>query len=286
MDFTSFFPDFSSGIPSGQAVEAWFWIIPLVASAIGAAAQARANKKQREANMELAKYQFEQNQLQINRQNLYNSPESQMQRYKDAGLNPNLIYGSGASAGNQSSTASYERPEQRYQSAIQGNMPDIPSMLTAYQDFRMRNAQIDNVRAQTENTHQRTMTEAVTRYLRDVQGRKTRQDLSQSQILAPYQQEILKGQASAAEVKALQEFQRLRNMTQQEQLSLLDQQYRQKGIEGQAVEVERKKAQLLFEQYRNQWMQMGITGSDNPILRILVRMMAESGITPEAVFKK
>lgn len=42
-------------------------------------------------------------------QNQYNSPIAQMERYKQAGLNPNLIYGSGSvSAGNMSSTPSYK----------------------------------------------------------------------------------------------------------------------------------------------------------------------------------
>lgn len=53
----------------------------------------------------------------INQQNEYNSPYQQMQRLKEAGLNPNLIYGNGsANTGNQSSIAKYEPAHiQRYQ---------------------------------------------------------------------------------------------------------------------------------------------------------------------------
>lgn len=40
------------------------------------------------------------------RNNEYNSPSAQMQRYKDAGLNPALIYGSSGNAGNSSSPVS------------------------------------------------------------------------------------------------------------------------------------------------------------------------------------
>lgn len=40
------------------------------------------------------------NTAQWNAQNAYNSPEEVMQRYEDAGLNPNLIYGSGSGTGN------------------------------------------------------------------------------------------------------------------------------------------------------------------------------------------
>ena len=56
MDFLHYFlPDFSRGIPPEAGLTyAWFWIIPLVASGISAIAQARAQKKEREANRELA----------------------------------------------------------------------------------------------------------------------------------------------------------------------------------------------------------------------------------------
>jgi hypothetical protein len=64
-----------------------------------------------EGNMELAKYSYSKDLEQWNRQNEYNSPSAQMQRYADAGLNPNLIYGSGtASAGNASSSPSFNAP--------------------------------------------------------------------------------------------------------------------------------------------------------------------------------
>lgn len=67
---------------------------------LGMGSQASANK----ANMELAKYQNEWNEYMWNKQNEYNTPKNQMARYLDAGLNPNLIYGSGsASAGNSTS---------------------------------------------------------------------------------------------------------------------------------------------------------------------------------------
>jgi len=46
-----------------------------------------------------------------NMQNAYNTPKAQMERYAEAGLNPNLIYGNGvSSAGNASSAPSYEAP--------------------------------------------------------------------------------------------------------------------------------------------------------------------------------
>lgn len=79
----------------------------LGASAINAGSQERTNRWQ----MKLAEYAYQQEREMIREQNLYNSPAQQLERYKEAGLNPNLIYGEGkASAGNQSGIASYKAP--------------------------------------------------------------------------------------------------------------------------------------------------------------------------------
>lgn len=67
-------------------------------------ANLRAVQETNKANMELAKYNWQQQIDMWNRQNEYNSPISQMTRLKDAGLNPNLVYGNGVT-GNTSGSA-------------------------------------------------------------------------------------------------------------------------------------------------------------------------------------
>lgn len=73
------------------------WWIPLIASLLAAggslAGTLISNKKTREYNRELAEYQNQENLAQWARENEYNTPLAQMQRYQNAGLNPNLIYG-------------------------------------------------------------------------------------------------------------------------------------------------------------------------------------------------
>lgn len=67
---------------------------------------------QNQGNRELAEYAYEKNLEMWNRQNVYNSPVEQIQRLKDAGLNPNIIYGNGsASTGNASNPPSYNAPQ-------------------------------------------------------------------------------------------------------------------------------------------------------------------------------
>lgn len=70
-----------------------------IASALGglfgSASSATSVRKSNEANRELAEYQNEWNLAQWHRENEYNSPQAQMQRLKQAGINPNLAYANG-----------------------------------------------------------------------------------------------------------------------------------------------------------------------------------------------
>lgn len=80
----------------------------IAGSLIGKKSQDNTNQQQ----MDLAKYQYEKNLEMWNKQNEYNTPSAQMQRYQEAGLNPNLIYNSGtAVSGNASNSPTYQAPQ-------------------------------------------------------------------------------------------------------------------------------------------------------------------------------
>lgn len=72
----------------------------------------KSTKDTNQANMELAKYKYEKDLEMWNRQNEYNTPSAQMQRYAQAGLNPNLVYDQGNN-GNASSAPSFDVPEMK-----------------------------------------------------------------------------------------------------------------------------------------------------------------------------
>lgn len=78
----------------------------LVSTVLGTGAQIFGARKQHKRNMELARFQADANQRYLKEMLDYNSPESQMQRFQDAGLNPHLIYGQG-NPGNQSASLTY-----------------------------------------------------------------------------------------------------------------------------------------------------------------------------------
>lgn len=78
--------------------------VPLVGNIFNAFSQGRQNRKTREWNEHMYAKQKQDNLDFWNMQNSYNSPEQQMMRLSNAGLNPALMYGNGtASSGNSSS---------------------------------------------------------------------------------------------------------------------------------------------------------------------------------------
>lgn len=80
------------------------------------------------------------------RQNAYNDPSQQMARLKAAGLNPNLVYGTGTVAGNVTSSAP-PKEAAKYQAAQASySQPSLGTAQTV-----MQHAQVQNIHANTES---------------------------------------------------------------------------------------------------------------------------------------
>lgn len=90
----------------------------------------------------LADYQYSKQLEQWNRENEYNSPVEQRKRLAAAGLNPNLVYGGGATTLSARSP-SYEAPK----SNINLNSPDI---LGKYQQMKMQDVQTGKIEQEIE----------------------------------------------------------------------------------------------------------------------------------------
>lgn len=161
-----------------------------------AGVQTRNVDKTNEANMKLAEYQYSKDLEMWNKGNAYNNPIEQMKRLKEAGLNPNLVYGNGSAVGNSAGQLpKYNAPTMSY-----NYIPpvDLPGTIGAFQDIQIRNAQIDNLKAQRIATEQGTLMKGVqTEFLQDTaENRRTKTGLdkdiaalklSQGLNLAPYQ---------------------------------------------------------------------------------------------------
>lgn len=83
-------------------------------------------------------------------QNEYNAPNSQMERLKAAGLNPNLVYGNGADAQSNQAVRSSDAPTYRPE------MQPFPQHhygmdVDNYQDMRVKEAQYSNMQLQGDS---------------------------------------------------------------------------------------------------------------------------------------
>lgn len=122
-----------------------FWI-PLAIAAAGAITSRIAAERQAKHNRRLAEFQADANQSYLNQQLNYNTPQAQMSRYQQAGLNPNLVYGQGT-PGNQSAPLSYPdiKPADM-QSGLQNLMPLLNQSL-------MTQSQTQAIDAKTRQTY-------------------------------------------------------------------------------------------------------------------------------------
>lgn len=107
---------------------------------------------QNKHNLELQKYNYDRNLELWNKQNEYNKPAMQMERFKAAGLNPNLIYGQTNTA-SPISTSSVQPSSQQISSLkIPENTMD---QLGQFQNYALRQSQISNLDSVTKYNEQK-----------------------------------------------------------------------------------------------------------------------------------
>lgn len=134
-------------------------LISGAASAVGSIAntwaQGKQNKKSREFAREMYEKQKADNLAFWQMQNEYNSPEQQMQRFQEAGLNPNLIYGQQNTA-SPISTPDVQKPQ--FESTRPGDtIPAVLSGIDLVTNLEQRQAQTDNIRAQNDVIRQQAI---------------------------------------------------------------------------------------------------------------------------------
>lgn len=107
-------------------------------------------------------------------QNEYNLPSAQMDRLRKAGLNPNLMYGNGASGGQAAQIQQATMPKYQAARANYSYVPaQVPQILGMYQDFKLKSAQMDLLKEQTATTREKGLTEAALRTGREIGLRNT-----------------------------------------------------------------------------------------------------------------
>lgn len=125
-------------IPFGSLFE-------LVGAGAGAIAQGVQNRKSRDWSERMYGRQVMDSLAFWNMQNKYNTPAAQMQRYKDAGLNPNLIYGQSNVSG-PISRPDMKEPE--FKAADYSGIGRAGGRLLDMYDIQIKQAQTDNLKDQ------------------------------------------------------------------------------------------------------------------------------------------
>jgi len=103
------------------------------------------------ANKKMAQYQYTKDLEMWQKANEYNSPTAQMARLKQAGINPNMVFGGGAVSGNtvQSSMPHYQAP--RLEAPRVDMNPALSSMvMSRNQDIALKAETINQTKAVTE----------------------------------------------------------------------------------------------------------------------------------------
>lgn len=114
------------------------------------------NKKRRQQSKEDYELQRQDALADWNRQNAYDHPTQQMQRLKEAGLNPHLVYGNGA-VGNTSGQVNNVKKDTPNTETPQINTDSMYN----YIDLEAKNAQIDILKKQSDLLDQEIIYKAV-----------------------------------------------------------------------------------------------------------------------------
>lgn len=206
----------------------------------GMAAQGGANYKNRKMMRE--GQQFEQQMWE--QSNQYNSPQAQMERLKQAGLNPNLIYGSGNVSGNTTQATQPKAHVPQVESVMRNTQPfDYMGVLGQYQGYLNNKEQQRVLKTTGDLNAQRLETEKFNTILRQAQGFGLTQDTKFKSMLIDTQKSILTQnlknlefdtKAKQFEVENMQPLKR-KEVETKLMLMGLDVQIKQKEIELQAL---------------------------------------------------
>lgn len=129
-------------------------------SALSSIANSNLNKKNRVWQEKMYETQHQRNVELWNMQNAYNTPSEQVKRLREAGLNPNLMYGNGSAAtGMADSVTSADIP------GTPGTIPydfsqasnGIADSIARYQSWQMNSLNMQKVQAERENIMANTM---------------------------------------------------------------------------------------------------------------------------------
>lgn len=231
---------------------------PIIGAGLDALTGLLGNQSTNKANKELAEYQYQKDLEMWNRSNEYNTPAAQMQRYKDAGLNPNLMYGQGNSGNVSTAMPKYQAPSM--DNHVNAKFDMLPA-LSLYQDVQVKKAQIDNLKAQTQNAMTDNITKGIQQAGMLIGNQTSEFGLSQAKRLADTQ-----FQAAVANTNNLLKDLDLKDSTLQNNISQRNLNVSTMNTQDQSRKESRARTEsILLENALNK---MGIQKGDNMLFRM------------------
>lgn len=208
------------------------------------------------ANMELAKYGYSKDLEMWNRQNEYNSPESQMMRYEKAGLNPKLIYGQGT-PGNAQTMPKYNVPKMDFSKQLPMQLPDV---IGQYQNIALNQAKLDNTQQTIKQTEANT---AFTNIQKQIADTKLAIDKSSMDDVVKQRQ-----------YKAL-------NSLEDNAIKKNTQSIQEQILEEKKHKVTQAEYDAAFKENRAYWAKLGVFSSDNLAFRFIYNSLYKMGVVDD-----
>lgn len=258
----------------------------LLNTSLNYASQGNLNRKTRKYNEQMYAKQRADALADWTMQNEYNSPQSQMARLREAGLNPNLVYGKGAD--NTSMAVRSSSQPSWSPSAPKFDLNPGAALMTYY-DVQMKQAQIDNLKVQNTVMEQDQLLKQATTSQTLANTAQTQQQVDQANSLFPISLEakiaelrktkvgtdimLAENERAAAQNSSnLREAaQRILNMRSQNANTDLERSRIQKSIDN--MERDGQLKQLDIDLKKN-----GIQPTDNIFLRLLGRLLSRYGL--------
>lgn len=123
----------------------------IIGAAINATTTGLTNRANRRFTEKMYQRQYDDNLKLWRTQNEYNAPQNQMKLLQEAGLNPNLVYGSGSASAPAGNLSSPDVQQGQARAPEVGNMiGNAAYKLAQYQDYQIKQAQIDNLKTQNQ----------------------------------------------------------------------------------------------------------------------------------------
>lgn len=204
--------------------------------------------------------------------NQYNSPMAQMQRYKEAGLNPNLIYGQSNTAPAISTggmdTANIGKGQYNPTPPHQWNLStDLSGMMNSYLAFKESSARTNNLEAQNKVLQQEQLIKAA-----EVIGKGTDNEIKRTQLDTLSKTSLEAAEAAIAKTRIESQTMVNRDVREAAQNSsnLREAAERILNLRGQRVNQE---LDSQLKQLDIQLRQQGINWNDPWVLRVLQSLL-------------